>query len=448
MRGLLAIAFVSLLIFGCLGLSIYRCQDGSSVSSPDLCPVSEETPSGAATPPPARTPMPAPTPTHAPSATPAHTAAPTATPVPTPTHAPFNTPTPGPTPYCEPQYCRQGYFHGECSYAGQAAGCACRVTYLCAFGTCNAAGDECATLPTPVPTPTPGPRCYSGGKIGSCPCTIDLPGSYSLDAGLHSAGTCITITASDVTLDCSGNTITGSRTGQSAGILVSNADRVTVRDCEVSSFHYGIELGSAEGALLSGNEITNSAGYAIFMHSASGSTVSHNIVSGNWMGIWLQVANGNSITGNTVTTSGNSIYITGSRGNTISGNIASSNSLGIRLVSSSDNTVSDNTASSNGIGVELDDSDGNRVIGNSISSSSDIGITTSSANGNTFSHNILSHNANQGISVSGTGNAFEANTVTGSRHDFICGSSTEANSDQGGNACATNSGCTWLTSCP
>jgi hypothetical protein len=89
---------------------------------------------------------------------------------------------------------------------------------------------------------TPGVR-----TIGS-PTTIDQPGSYILTNSpftSSSTGAGITITASDVTLDLNGQTITGLGNGSHAGLRILNAQNVSVKNGYVTGTLIGVMVNNS-----------------------------------------------------------------------------------------------------------------------------------------------------------------------------------------------------------
>jgi hypothetical protein len=87
--------------------------------------------------------------------------------------------------------------------------------------------------------------------------TISQPGSYKLVKNLTftgSSGACLMITASGVTLDLAGFTISGRTTPpfvESTAILGSGDLRgIAVQNGSVSGFQIGVDLGSATGSLV------------------------------------------------------------------------------------------------------------------------------------------------------------------------------------------------------
>lgn len=84
--------------------------------------------------------------------------------------------------------------------------------------------------------------------LGSCG-TIGAPGEYELTGNAMSNGTCITISADNVTLNCSGYSITGDSSGN--GIQLIGASNATLRDCAIYNFSNGIYFsGSSSNRVL------------------------------------------------------------------------------------------------------------------------------------------------------------------------------------------------------
>ncbi|MCA9307861.1 MAG: hypothetical protein KDA16_15140, partial [Phycisphaerales bacterium] len=80
--------------------------------------------------------------------------------------------------------------------------------------------------------------------IASLPYNITAPGSYYLTGNLATAGNGITVSASDVTIDLMGFTITGSDPNDFTGVLLTSDsfDNVTVRDGTLRTFRFGVNL--------------------------------------------------------------------------------------------------------------------------------------------------------------------------------------------------------------
>ncbi len=103
--------------------------------------------------------------------------------------------------------------------------------------------------------PPPSPACAPGWVVSSCGCTLNVPGNYTLDSDLNStSGDCIDIYpgADGSTLDCQNHTIMGIQSGSGISLL-NGVSEVTVENCNVSNFTYGIYLQSSSNNTLTTN---------------------------------------------------------------------------------------------------------------------------------------------------------------------------------------------------
>jgi hypothetical protein len=201
-------------------------------------------------------------------------------------------------------------------------------------------------------------------EIDKCQ-TIDKPGSYKLVKNLTftgSSGACLMITASGVTLDLAGFTISGPTNApffrESTAILGSGDLRgIAVQNGSVSGFQIGVNLGSATGSLVEKLRVFNIIPITSQTTEPTGIIASGIVRSNAVFGplTMFPVATGISATG---TLTGN--YVTGNatgmligRGSTVIGNTATDNRLFGFFVSCPSN-VTDNTA--------LNNPDGNLVL--------------------------------------------------------------------------------------
>jgi hypothetical protein len=158
--------------------------------------------------------------------------------------------------------------------------------------------------------------------------TIDKPGSYKLVNNLtftSSSGTCLTITASFVTIDLAGFTISGP--GGPAGLdnftraIAADTEGITVRNGSISAFGSGVALGGSnsivEGLHVGGPCPCQGTGIAatgivrgntVSIASAPSGSVgidATGIVTGNYAvgnrSIGIRVGQGSTVIGNTVT---------------------------------------------------------------------------------------------------------------------------------------------------
>lgn len=243
----------------------------------------------------------------------------------------------------------------------------------------------------------------TGAQGGAAKQTLSACGSVKTDAVLSSdisaAGTCFTIDADNIVLDCAGHSITGKGGLQNSGILLQGRKGVTVKNCEVIGFGDGIYLTSTKDSTISGNTALKNEYQGIFVGDSQGNTLTGNNLSHNKYGIMLHVFASN---------------------NTISGNTAFNNTnWGIGLDSSSDNnTVKGNTITKNTQGMSMGDAHGNAITGNTISQNSQ-GIYIDYATGNTITGNTIVENFVPGVEASGYGitlSRVSGSTITKNRY--------------------------------
>lgn len=104
------------------------------------------------------------------------------------------------------------------------------------------------------------------GTIAALPATISTPGTWCLKQNLSTlaaTGNAITVTASDVVIDCNGFMIDGSAVGagtRTIGIRTATASGTTVRNCNIRGFYIGVYLvGTAGAHLVEDNHLDSNA---------------------------------------------------------------------------------------------------------------------------------------------------------------------------------------------
>jgi Right handed beta helix region len=122
---------------------------------------------------------------------------------------------------------------------------------------------------TCIPPPT---------AVASCG-TIGAAGTYALTTNLQNAVdsvACITIAASNVVLQCAGDTITTA----GAGIFVVGVENVTITNCVIVGTGNGIpalDIASTQGATISGSSVSvvSPGAIGIFMDGATNTTITN-----------------------------------------------------------------------------------------------------------------------------------------------------------------------------
>jgi parallel beta-helix repeat protein len=172
--------------------------------------------------------------------------------------------------------------------------------------------------------------------------TLDGGTYYVRDLGLEGA---VVISASNVTLDCNGATLIGIDEGAGYGIYVPDSvDNVTIQNCTVQGYRYGLYVDSSSGNQLLDNTVGTNA-FGIILGSASGNTISGNTASSNTQaGIYLEGCSGGQVYNNTVNSNSNvGLFIHTSSSNDVSNNTVCGNTSSDFTVYDSTNTGDDNT---------------------------------------------------------------------------------------------------------
>jgi len=170
-----------------------------------------------------------------------------------------------------------------------------------------------------VGAPTP------ANTITTCDTEISSPGNYQLSSNLTGCTTNgIEITSDNVNLDCEENSINGTGTG--SGIYV-HADNVTIQNCAVYDFVYGIFLSNSHSISLNNNIAIDNL-YGVNLYDSENNILSSNTVSNNDLfGISLDDSGNNTLSGNTVENNGvNGIFLDANN-NYLSNNYVCGNSV-------------------------------------------------------------------------------------------------------------------------
>ncbi len=283
----------------------------------------------------------------------------------------------------------------------------------------------------------PGPAdCTTIGNSG----TLDVEGqTYTLTENISSQGTCLTVSAANVTVDCNGYWITFS-TGGAIGTrgVYTNQFNTTVKNCRILDgnwtnadpwragvfFTIGADYGLIQNVSTnvsnchgidinggSGIRVVNSTGRTKEYHGIIIWTDTSNITIINSTGISNTSAgigiygNNNSIYNSTgqSTYDGYGFYIDSASNNLISGCNASSNlNHGIYLRNSTNNTlISNNATSSSSGGIVINSySSNNTLIGNNATSNTGSGIyILAFSNNNTLLRNNATTNSVSGQAI-------------------------------------------------
>ncbi|MBI2449392.1 right-handed parallel beta-helix repeat-containing protein, partial [Candidatus Pacearchaeota archaeon] len=297
---------------------------------------------------------------------------------------------------------------------------------------------------------------------------LDIPNAvYTLIKNVSSSGTCFTISANNVTLDCKGYEINYSTTTGSVGygINVTNYNQATIKNCRIvegtnlTNSKHAIYFSNSRNGTISNNTLFTfgdlSRGIQIessshsnnvignsFNTSASGITISASNLSniennsiksylrGYAVGIWLENAHHNNLLGNVINVSGDGLndgilLSSTSANNFLSGNYININSPsgnGFDFSGDSNNNVTGNIIFKENIGggaiILNSNSNGNRFLYNNISVGGPIGIGLLSSQNHKFIGNIIDvkSSGDSGINIGGSSknNQFFNTTIVNS----------------------------------
>jgi len=137
-------------------------------------------------------------------------------------------------------------------------------------------------------------------------------------------------------LDAAGHAINGS--GGGYGVYLYGRNYVTVKNCVVSGFYYGINIHSSSSNTLTNNVINNNNYLGIYLYSSSSNTLTDNTADNNNTGIFLRSSFSNILTWNTASNNSYGIYIDyDCSSNEVYNNNFVDNSTQVYVDSSSDN---------------------------------------------------------------------------------------------------------------
>ena len=241
---------------------------------------------------------------------------------------------------------------------------------------------------------------------------------YTLTDDIVSSGDGIVVERSNIIINGTKHTLTGSEAEYTSGIVLAGVNNVSVRNLQISRFYYGFWMNGAQNITLSGNNMTNNI-FAVLLDYTFNSTISGNNMTNNNVGVLLDYSSTNTISGNSIAWSYTAIKLSSSFSNDISKNDITNNENGIQLddssqndisknkiiairtghtglflsSSSNNNTISKNEIADNENGIRFSDSSYNIVSGNNITNN-EYGIIFDSSFNNILSGNDIKANTN------------------------------------------------------
>jgi parallel beta-helix repeat protein len=241
----------------------------------------------------------------------------------------------------------------------------------------------------------------------------------------------VEVEADDVTLDCAGHTISGPGTRAEdeygfVGILLDGRTGVTVKNCRVSGFDYGILLTARLGSGSDGNQLIDNAAFGnrldgIRVNESENNELTGNIASSNGQHGFAFLGNSNIVTRNQAFDNEYDGYVVapGRRDIVFSANLSKGNQGRGFAVSGTGHRLVRNTAAENrdhGFGIDGDSISvrQNRAVRNGVDG---FAIGRGSSRRIALYHNTSIGNRAHGFLILGTGHTFVRNTA--SENDLV-----------------------------
>ncbi|MGC8898918.1 MAG: right-handed parallel beta-helix repeat-containing protein [Candidatus Micrarchaeia archaeon] len=255
--------------------------------------------------------------------------------------------------------------------------------------------------------------CIGSSKTFVCSQTVTE--SCTMTTNLPSNGTCFTINASNIAINCAGFSIIGNGSGY--GVYSINTSNFSLVNCVIGNFSSSVSIINTNNSLFKNNTLFDSQ-YGLFMDPSYNNTIIENQIFANSLdGLYLEDSHNNTIRNNTAYNNSRAgFYLNISTGNNISNNTGYNNSnSGFLLYSSSNNILTNNSAYNNSnSGFVLSDSSNNNLTNNYAYDNSNHGFyLLDSSNNNTLTNNSAYNNSHTGFYfVNSTANNLTINNIT------------------------------------
>jgi pimeloyl-ACP methyl ester carboxylesterase len=318
------------------------------------------------------------------------------------------------------------------------------ATNFASCSACSASASSGTTFTYTVPSFT----TYSANESPSDCGTVT--NSTTLLNDITGSGTCITVGASDITLDCDGHKITFNTGGGNSeyGVFSSGKGNITVKNCIVQDGNIGgainapVRLTNTNRSLVTNNTLiangTNND-FALWFDSAHDNVGRANTITAfaswtNGFGVALgATSTGNRVQNNSIDTNGDSSsnlgidLDTGSRNNTVDANLittdGTNSNYGIYLPDSATyNSITNNDITTNGstnanYGIRL----ANSAFNNSIRNNTITTGGTADNHGIHFQQTVNQNNI--------SGNTINARGTSGNQQGIVLAGGTDTASD-------------------
>jgi parallel beta-helix repeat protein len=202
-------------------------------------------------------------------------------------------------------------------------------------------------------------------------CGSNIIKSTTLNRDLDDCSNGLNIAANNVVLDCAGHNITGN--GLSIGINITNRKNVTIKNCDISGFVFGVWMANLNSSIIISNSIANNSYNGIVLKNGFNNTIQQNVINDNGLeGIFMgDGAKYNLVYDNTVNYNNKGIYFYWSGNNIIDkNNIKNNRGDGIWLSYSNSNIIKRNVVENNsGRGINIGSGSNSLIFNNFLNNS-------------------------------------------------------------------------------
>lgn len=174
----------------------------------------------------------------------------------------------------------------------------------------------------------------------------------NISAAIFQGESCIIINASNIELDCNGNTITGSQIGN--GIFIQNKNNITIKNCIINNFEINIEITNTTASKYINNTILNATRHSVREIQSKNNIHTNSTYNNQLNGTYyLENTNNTNVTNTRIQSTSDAIYSAPlSSGNQFINISVNSTGRGIVLNNSNSETIADsqiNTTTNHGI---------------------------------------------------------------------------------------------------
>lgn len=247
---------------------------------------------------------------------------------------------------------------------------------------------------------------------------IVIDTNLTLTENVSVEGDCLIINSSNLMIDCNGNNFIGNSSG--FAFKIENNDNVTIQNCEIQNFTWGIMVGNSTGSIIKSNTLLDNTLHGIILGTESGLlpvddvTVYDNVMNGNKFGLGLDNVSNSNISFNFIYNSSTTgILLDVSNNNLVSGNILKNNTLGLSIKESNNNSFISNKVFNqflnDGISINLSVSFNNSIYNNFFNSTYNAFDDGSNYWNFTYNCSILNYNNIVGGSCQGGNYWFDYN---------------------------------------